>query len=322
MSPGLALLVGILIGAAVVYFLMQARLQERTSVSNNSQERAASLSATYERDLEQRLADQRSQLEADYEQRITAKLEQYQGEHAQQMAELEGEYQARLAVLEGSDVNTGRTSAEQGTDTTTESAIAASEPPSTVAETDRPVRNAAAAAAVLGVAAGAVVLPDPWEEQPVSPSQPATSQNIATDTADISIAPPLVAESAPPPTQITTIETALPADTVTQLDNPLPEYRQAAAQSLGKAAATSRKETALALPMLGKLSKDPDPAVRLAAVQALQTSGTAKAVPLLKQSLRDPDSDVVAAASAALNRFKGLSRPKPKKAKKKRPKNR
>ncbi|MEL6325588.1 MAG: hypothetical protein AAFQ61_01585 [Cyanobacteria bacterium J06626_23] len=101
MSPGLALLVGVLIGAAVVYFLMQARLQERQAVSEESRDRTDRL----ESDLEQRLAEQRAELEAEYEQRITAKIEQYQDEHAQQLADLESEYEARLAVLGGGTVD-------------------------------------------------------------------------------------------------------------------------------------------------------------------------------------------------------------------------
>ena len=184
------------------------------------------------------------------------------------------------------------------------------------------------AATVLGVAAGATVLPDPWEELPAIPPEPAAPPEIAVsvDVTDIPTTPTAEKVSVNNAFISTTLAEHTLTSSVTnaavQLDHPLPEFRQAAAQALGEAAATNRKAITPALPMLGKLSKDPDPAVRLAAVQALQRCASAKAVPLLKQSLRDPDGDVVAAASTALRRFKGMSRPKPQKAKKKRPKNR
>lgn len=289
MSPGLALLVGVLIGAAVVYFVMQARLQERVAVSQGSQNRADRLSEQHQQELNVRLAEQRSQLEADCEQRLTVKVEQYQNEHAQQLAALEAEYEARLNAL--------RT---PGTPSTSTRASTSASP-------------AIATGTVLGATAGAAVLPDPWESSSaVSAPAPAAAPPQTDTVTESNIVEksdsPELSDPAPMP--------PLPSTAA----KPVPVHTEA--QALGAAAAISPKETAQALPRLGKLSKDPDPTVRLAAVQALQQSGSAKAVPLLKQALRDPDGDVVAAASAALSRFKGMPRPKPQKAKKKRPKNR
>ncbi len=337
MSPGLALLVGILIGAAVVYFLMQARLQARAAVSQDSQDRADNLSETYTQDIEQRLAEQRSQIETEYEQRIATKIEAYQDEHSQQLADLEAEYEARLAALSGTDA---------APSTAASTPVVASEP-APPASSARPLDPppVGAAATVLGVSAGATVLPDPWDEAPVKPPTITPPPEITSDTEPESTpVDTTTAPSAPPiPDPETRPSPASPSQDVSepqtespvrlgttltaaaaQLEAPLPEFRRSAAQTLGDAAATSRKDVALALPMLGKLTKDPDPTVRVAAVEALRQCGSAKAIPLLKQSLRDPDGDVVAAASEALNRFKGTPKTKPQtqKTKKKRPKNR
>ena len=97
-----------------------------------------------------------------------------------------------------------------------------------------------------------------------------------------------------------------------------PTAQAQAAAELGKAAATNRKIAVRVVPQLGKLLKDSDADVRLAAVTGLQESGSIKAIPFLRQALRDPDSRIVAAASQALSRFKGTKKPTPKAVKKKR----
>jgi eukaryotic-like serine/threonine-protein kinase len=51
--------------------------------------------------------------------------------------------------------------------------------------------------------------------------------------------------------------------------------------------------------------KDPEPAVRLEAVRALQFSGHAEALPALRRSVLDPDEKVRAAAETALGRLGG-----------------
>ncbi|MEO1181417.1 MAG: HEAT repeat domain-containing protein, partial [Cyanobacteria bacterium J06636_28] len=94
--------------------------------------------------------------------------------------------------------------------------------------------------------------------------------------------------------------------------------RAQTAAALGQAAAINRKDAVRAVPQLGKLIKDNDADVRLAAVTALQESGSIKAIPFLRQALRDTDNRIVAAASAALSRFKGSKKAAPKAAKKKR----
>ncbi|MGF1458876.1 MAG: HEAT repeat domain-containing protein [Leptolyngbyaceae cyanobacterium] len=77
------------------------------------------------------------------------------------------------------------------------------------------------------------------------------------------------------------------------------------------------------LPILTRLTRDPDAQVRLSAVQALAPVSPAKRLPLLRQALRDADPTVVEAASALINQSRGRSRPPQPKAKKRRlPKNR
>lgn len=55
---------------------------------------------------------------------------------------------------------------------------------------------------------------------------------------------------------------------------------------------------------LGKLCRDPEPLVRLAAIKSLGNIKSAKVIDLLKLALRDTSSDVVEAASQAMNRYK------------------
>ncbi|MEO0350122.1 MAG: HEAT repeat domain-containing protein [Cyanobacteria bacterium P01_A01_bin.15] len=135
-------------------------------------------------------------------------------------------------------------------------------------------------------------IPDPWVE---ASRRPAPGPAVPTARPDAPDAP-----DAPQP------------------DTTYPNKQAQAATGLGKAAATSRKIAVRVVPQLGKLIKDSDADVRLAAVTGLQESGSIKAIPFLRQALRDSDSRVVAAASSALSRFKGTKKPTPKAIKKKR----
>lgn len=93
------------------------------------------------------------------------------------------------------------------------------------------------------------------------------------------------------------------------------EIRKQVASALGKIAASKamRVEIRQAIPMLGKLSRDPDPLVRQSSVEALGKIKSEKVISLLKLALRDSDSDVVKSASAALTNFKFYQRSRQKK---------
>lgn len=83
------------------------------------------------------------------------------------------------------------------------------------------------------------------------------------------------------------------------------EVAQAIAQMLPTAGAQAQARW---FPVLGRLARDADPAVRLSAVQALQHVKSSKRLPLLQRALKDPDPAVVAAANAIISQAKGLTR--------------
>lgn len=79
---------------------------------------------------------------------------------------------------------------------------------------------------------------------------------------------------------------------------------------------------AKALPILGRLSRDGDPMVRLAAVQALGRVKSARGLPWLRRALKDADPAVVEAANLAIARFRGRPRPSSARPQRRLPKNR
>ncbi|HLO51654.1 MAG TPA: HEAT repeat domain-containing protein [Kamptonema sp.] len=84
------------------------------------------------------------------------------------------------------------------------------------------------------------------------------------------------------------------------------EIRKAVALGLGKIAAANslRAEMQRSIPILGKLSRDLEPQVRLLAVEALGAIKSDKVIPFLQQALRDTDRNVAKSASAALSKFR------------------
>ncbi|MEM9540906.1 MAG: HEAT repeat domain-containing protein [Cyanobacteria bacterium P01_E01_bin.42] len=116
--------------------------------------------------------------------------------------------------------------------------------------------------------------------------------------------------SVPPVESTKSDEIALPDASLAQLldrtYHPDPEQRQQIALAIGEAIAGRkvRAESERAIPILGKLSQDPDPAVRCAAVTALAGVDSQAAIPYLQRALKDADSNAIAAASEAIAKFK------------------
>ncbi|WP_204104508.1 MULTISPECIES: HEAT repeat domain-containing protein [Spirulina sp. CCY15215] len=88
--------------------------------------------------------------------------------------------------------------------------------------------------------------------------------------------------------------------------NPDPIIRQQAVLAIGNIAADKkvRIEIEQAIPILGKLSQDTEPSVRLAAVTALAKVNSQEVVTYLRRTLNDADSNVMQAASEAIAKFK------------------
>lgn len=98
------------------------------------------------------------------------------------------------------------------------------------------------------------------------------------------------------------------------------EVREAVAIAIGKVAAAHSDAPAIrqTVPLLGKLSQDPDPVVRLAALEGLGSISSSRVVPYVRRLLRDPDMKVMGAAKTLMDRFKYYrSTPSPSSQKKK-----
>jgi hypothetical protein len=306
MNPGIALIVGILIGAVIVYFLMQSKVKQKAAALQQSRHRLEQL----EREQEQRLNELTRQLETEYEQQLADKIERYQDKHAQQIEELESEYEARLSVLIGvsgaDDLGEGETN-----DAPKAPEIASEAPESLSLESAIPPE--------------AVSSYEPVEDQAILPDQTATGSTPGAPMTAAAVIPDPWEES-------TDSVVATPDEPSPTIPEPLERSQEVARtdkhQTLTEISETltnNRRDLGRVLPALSKFTKDPDPTVRLAAVQVLKQVESIKAIPLLRQALRDINSDVVAAAHEALTRFKGTSKPsdsKASKSQKKLPKNR
>ncbi|MEO1403091.1 MAG: HEAT repeat domain-containing protein [Cyanobacteria bacterium J06635_1] len=362
MVPGIALVIGILIGAIIVYLLMQSKLQrsqsllqqkseqlnQREQELHHNREQFSHLEASHK----QKLREEKRQLQERYEQLFAEKVERYQDDFEQKVESLEAEYEARMAVLggfedfdaggEGEAVPVGEpepgsmdvvNSMSMGSglpmpeveEALPSSPSAGAESPDSGLESDsspgegddfsvRAVMASSAAVATLPL------IPDPWDDSPVTSAVMPSTEVASIDVTNTSTPLSTQTTAAQPPKV-----TPQKAPSVGQSHQPDVDSRRDAAIALGKAVAASPKASLQALPKLAKLSKDADPTVRLAAIQALGKTGSIKAIPFLRQALRDVNRDVVAAANAGLNRFKGIKKQPAKNTKfvkKKLPKNR
>lgn len=329
MTPGLALIIGVLIGAAVLYFVMQAKAQKRERALQQTRARLAQV----EQEQEQRLSDVAHQLEADYEQQLSTKIEQYQDEYEQHLEDLEAEYEARLAALgifdasgEPSDTSEASTVNSEGKDDNLENVSPSPQ------ETDDQAKSSdvgltATAAGIGVVATAAAIVPDPWEEQPEAAPTEATDSSSITDDPTDSSHPESPAEDAPSnsATSESNPENAVSGSSTpdgSEAPSTQTSKQHQDIEAIQSLLQHNRRALTKALPSLTKLSKDPDPTVRLGVINTLKQTESIKAIPLLRQALRDSDNEVVAAANEALVRFKGIKSPTSKPTTKKLPKNR
>lgn len=93
----IALLVGCLVGIAVVYILMQARIRRQSQALKASQRQLEEL----ERSHEARLRETTQQLRRDYEVELAQTIEHYQDELSATTLELQQTHETRLKVLQG-----------------------------------------------------------------------------------------------------------------------------------------------------------------------------------------------------------------------------
>ena len=291
-QAGIGVLIGLGLGSGITAFLMQRIIRRQDNALQQSINRLNRIKADHAQDLNEALV----KMAADYEQQLAAKIERYQDTHEEQLSELEAEYEARLAALLSIELQASPEAMAE-----TEPLLEPTKPAAPDLTAPDLTTPEPAAKTPLSSPSDTVFtpIPDPWKDTG-SPAAPAPASLE-------------IAESATPP--IANVDTASPV----RRDTTRQDNRAETVTNLGKAAAINRKTALRAVPQLGKLLKDEDATVRLAAVIALQESGSIKAIPFLRQALRDTDNRIVAAASTALSRFKGTkkSTPKSKKAIKK-----
>lgn len=84
------------------------------------------------------------------------------------------------------------------------------------------------------------------------------------------------------------------------------EVRKAVAIAIGDIASAHSNIPAIrqAVPLLGRLSQDPQVPVRFAAAESLGSIQSSRVLPYVRRLLRDPDMTVVSAAKTVMDRFK------------------
>ena len=287
---GLWLFVGFLIGAILVFLMMQQRVSQQAKALKHNQMRLEQI----EREHEHRMRSATLQLQEDYGRRLAEQKGSYErllaeqkalseAKSDQQAAEIEREYSARIRLLEQALGSSTQADASRGGE-------AVSSNPSALPGTPE-----GSAFSPLSAAS---------QSSPTSDSVPAV---LPTAIAPDRVKQPLPhthSQSQIPP-GLTQAETPLATLTANsrQID---PCTRKQAATALGEFVTGNQRAAAQrAIPILGKLIQDPDPSVRQAAVHSLGRMRAAQVIPLLKRALRDTDSEVVKTASTALSQFKG-----------------
>lgn len=236
----------------------------------------------------ERQRSQQAQTIQDLQRRLTQAEQDHEQRLRQATEQLRRDYDAQLAQ---------RTAPAAGGSTAAGAIPAAPEPVATPAFTPPP-------APAAGV------------EPPVTPVEPPVTP--VASAASVSAPPvPTVAATA-------ALVTPSVATLMAQSYSPDPQQRVAVATAIGGTLAIAPPQQAGQwLPLLGRLSRDPETDVRLATIQALAQVKSGRSLPWLRRALKDTDTEVVAAAHAAISRFKGLTRPAVKRQRSRRlPKNR
>lgn len=341
----LGLIIGLGVGAAALYWMQQQKIKEKEDALQQSRRQIEQL----ETEREQRLREATQKLQDDYQaqlerdrdrliQEATQTLQDnYRNQLEQQTQTLDQRYQSRIQELETriqqleADLQTARA----------EAAAPSVDAPQTYISPE-PIRLSVTKPA-SDFTGPAVQTPEPPSGPDVTPEpelivQPFSVQPSEPDPSEpeapaVTPEPEPTAPAAPQPVQPQSFSLSEQVTTLGQLGEitsipllipfcyqPDHQVRQQTAIALGQAVTGStRPEVQRAIQALGTLSRDPDAAVRLAAVEALGTIRSDKVIPFLRRAQRDADLNVVEAASVAIHRFKFYPAKKgqPKKAKSK-----
>lgn len=279
MNIAIGIVIGLIVGAGVVYWWSQQQLDQQIRESENKQQQ---LQASLESDHEKRLQDTITSLRTDYdrasEQKIAAakqeqetawqnRIESLETEYQQRQQAKEQEYEQRIAALQSQHQQ-----ALQQLQQSHEAQVQ---------------RIEQEYAAKLKTQATLITLPQKAVEIKESSDRDLSFADTVEswgNTGSIAYIPQLAAH----------------------LQSPSDRVREEVAIALGKIAKdrSPRFEIIQIIEYLGRLCRDTNADVRKAAIASLGKIKAESVIPLLQQGLRDSNSDVVQAASDAIARYK------------------
>lgn len=166
--------------------------------------------------------------------------------------------------------------------------------------------------------------PDPQPPAPVISEPPVTATTPAPTPQTVMQSPtvPDQPHRQPDKALATSVRIDDPNAVLAASYSPDAETRRQVAQAIGQILPTAGAQAqARWFPVLGRLARDAEPSVRLAAIQALPHIKSSKRLPLLQRALKDTHPAVVAAANAILGQTKGRTKSSPSAAKRRLPKN-
>lgn len=296
MSLILGIIVGILIGAGVVYMLLSQTISQREKVIQQHQRTIKDLEHRHE----SRLKETVQSLQSDYQQKLE-----------QKKAELSQQYEQHIQSLKQHIIQLKTTPKQKSSPLPTESPISAS-PISATSSSQKHTSQLTINSA-----------PSPLSDQLSTPETLDGSDSTAPSVESDPLPEPMTTSSAVKHSieeqlaQRQTLVSSISTMGASQNVNHLPELKKLSLSQVSEV----REATATAIkaivtsnlghpaiqqvtPVLGKLSQDPDPTVRCAAVTALGNIPSYKSIPFVRRSLRDSDMRVVKAANDVIGRFR------------------
>jgi hypothetical protein len=190
------------------------------------------------------------------------------------------------------------------------------------------VAQATPSAAPVPAAPAPAPIAPPTPSPTPAPLAPTSTPTPVPASAPVEMPSPTPAIARQMPTPSQTLELASLSGNPSRLpqifpiaNHPDPEVRTQTAEAISQIAGNKPVSVTVqqAIPVLGKLSRDPSATVRQAAVAALAQIRSAQVVPFLERALHDSDAGVKQEASRAIARFKlyprqsspKVSKPKP-----------
>lgn len=216
--------------------------------------------------------------------------------------------------------------AAQAKATSTPNFASASQPPTATtahSQTGAPAAANTAAPPPSVVPTESLPKPDPKPPEPVVSRPPVTATTPAPTPQ--SIQSPSVPDQPRRQTSKaleTSVRISDPNAVLAASYSPNAQTRSEVARAIAQILPTSGASAqARWFPVLGRLARDAEPTVRLAAVQALRQVKSAKRLPLLQRALKDTNPAVVAAATAIIDQTKGRTKSAHPAARRRLPKN-